>query len=573
MSTTTPTSKSGSSNLVVHPSSRILKPMIQIPHQVGVGYRAGPSAQSVFDGPTCDRGISLSRNCFPLSGVAGAGSLVLSGNSTSGNGADSDWILIPRDGAEVMAPALESTVESTYLSNTGFAIPESNQAPELHPKYHVPGSIDAPDGLERPSSKKRTSASIKTPILPRKRTRSHPEYCRDQEKEDSCDDGNCSDPTSKPFDPGHDEATQAHSFACPYFRLDPVANQTCLSYKLMRIRDVKQHLQRRHYLPPFHCPACCKAFPSLRDYDDHIRVQYCNWPQEKNNIEGVSDETQRRLKARVSRAVKPAEQWHAVWGILFSAVMDRPVDPDPYIGSMVKETFRMVRAFWRSSSVEILPGFLESQAEHNMDSGHLEGLLCKLFDTVETQFERSLDLSLTGNRCSSPVDIPDPNEPVTACKSDLTEGGEEYSALLTSSNGTFSSWPSTFYFNVPPSCPMFHTTMVTSNPGTLVSSHSDTPPSTELRGQGISRCSDLSSHAGFESLSDGDASYWGSTASSQLIASVFIETEFGQPTQAFHFPQHENVQKLGRDGTEDSSSHAPLDPILYGIGGWRDETW
>ncbi|KAF4436522.1 hypothetical protein FACUT_6380 [Fusarium acutatum] len=38
------------------------------------------------------------------------------------------------------------------------------------------------------------------------------------------------------------------AFACPYFRLDPVRHIECLSRKLYRIQDVKQHLSRRHYM-------------------------------------------------------------------------------------------------------------------------------------------------------------------------------------------------------------------------------------------------------------------------------------------------------------------------------------
>jgi len=55
---------------------------------------------------------------------------------------------------------------------------------------------------------------------------------------------------------GEKEAT---TFACPFLKKDPVAHKHCCIFVLSRIRDVKQHLRRRHQMP-IYCPRCNRTF-------------------------------------------------------------------------------------------------------------------------------------------------------------------------------------------------------------------------------------------------------------------------------------------------------------------------
>ncbi|KAF5589017.1 uncharacterized protein FSUBG_11268 [Fusarium subglutinans] len=96
------------------------------------------------------------------------------------------------------------------------------------------------------------------------------------------------------------------AFACPYFRLDPVRHIECLSRKLYRIQDVKQHLSRRHYIK--------------RDYSDNTR--------------GVNPRTQKVLKLRLDRRLSPEGQWHEIWRTLFDGTLPRE---GPYLGNSKEE--------------------------------------------------------------------------------------------------------------------------------------------------------------------------------------------------------------------------------------------
>ncbi|KAK4208576.1 hypothetical protein QBC37DRAFT_296363, partial [Rhypophila decipiens] len=177
-----------------------------------------------------------------------------------------------------------------------------------------------------------------------KRTKPDPSQTQPQDYEDGADDD----------DDESNRGAQTLSFACPYYRLNPVAHQQCLNYTLKRIRDMKQHLARRHYGPTFYCPACHRAFATIKIRDDHIRGRTCE-PRSSptnNNIDGVSPTAQELLKQRVDRTVSAEEQWHAVYEILFGKPGARRVDP--YIRSVVRETLSMVRAFLRTTGSKII---------------------------------------------------------------------------------------------------------------------------------------------------------------------------------------------------------------------------
>ncbi|KAF4484899.1 hypothetical protein CGGC5_v007277 [Colletotrichum fructicola Nara gc5] len=49
-------------------------------------------------------------------------------------------------------------------------------------------------------------------------------------------------------------------FACPYFKSDRVKHINCLHFQLKRVKDVKQHIFRKH---DFHCDTCYEVFGSL----------------------------------------------------------------------------------------------------------------------------------------------------------------------------------------------------------------------------------------------------------------------------------------------------------------------
>ena len=532
------------------------QPMLQLANQVGAKDQywpvAGNCVRAIFN-ETIRAHATSSGEYPPLNSGAGVG---VSGVFTFGNdNGELRLSLFPvmdgDEGAGSMISALENTVHQSSSTASGSRIPGSVQLPGADFRFR----IDAQESLDQPSNSKRTWDPTSDMIVPPKRTR--PEHGKPAEQhgrdeEDDCEDGDGYDSTGKPADRERDEAIQSPLFACPYFRLDPVVHQGCLNYKLKRIRDVKQHLQRRHTLQPFYCPTCFKCFPSISCRDDHIRSRNCSTAQchqTSNNIDGITGETQVRLSKKVNRAVKPEDQWYAVWEILFGGSLKKPAD-GPFIGSMVRETFRMVRAFWRLNGSEILPRFLKSQAKHIKDTGTFEELLFGMFHEVEAQFESSLDIQTTGSPCTSRTSVQNPCEQVATCKFEpFTEGGQGYPTPVASNNGTPLSFASTHPFNMVGALVWHHSIDPTET--ALVSDLGGALPPSEFGGEVEEYDADAPFNFHFDNWTGRGV---GSCENPVLTPSSFTEPDLVQQSSDFHYAhqfeigQPLNLQQLDFDG-------------------------
>lgn len=123
-------------------------------------------------------------------------------------------------------------------------------------------------------------------------------------------------------------------FTCPYVWYDPLVYQTCLKYKLKRIRDVKQHLQRVHKQPLF-CPRCKTPFKGKAEQSQLNTHLQCT----KEDICEVSlakdpdgiDESQKKSLGQYPEAKKDlVAQWYTIWDIVFPGCQRSPPE-SPYI--------------------------------------------------------------------------------------------------------------------------------------------------------------------------------------------------------------------------------------------------
>jgi len=260
-------------------------------------------------------------------------------------------------------------------------------AKPLEPSAPAPSLFNIGEQRLPHSYSKRNLSPSTQQIEEPKRTRTGPTGSADgKEIEEEDRHGNEDRAIGKTLEEQCEEETRG--FACPYLRYDPDNNQQCLSFKLRRIRDVKQHLTRRHY-HPFYCPTCYKKFPSVQDLGNHIRPQTCT-PQSPvaiGNADGMTPEAQERLKERANRAAKPIEQWYSVWDILFG---EEPRPPNPYLEDIFTETMKAIHRFWQAKSSEILPVVLHSQPWCYESPESIGVLLGELFKEVGTRFKQSL---------------------------------------------------------------------------------------------------------------------------------------------------------------------------------------
>jgi hypothetical protein len=176
------------------------------------------------------------------------------------------------------------------------------------------------------------------------------------------------------------------TFACPFYRLNPVRHRACINLKLTRIRDVKQHIQRRHTLPGFCCPICRERFDSAFQRDDHIRERACTF-RDQAVPDFLDCASLDRLKNRANRNLSPVEQWQAVWDILFPGT---PKPTSPYLGSQIEESISILRDFWKQEGQQIVADVLRDSEQTVRNNQPLPGLLFDLFDEVQVRLSRRL---------------------------------------------------------------------------------------------------------------------------------------------------------------------------------------
>lgn len=126
--------------------------------------------------------------------------------------------------------------------------------------------------------------------------------------------------------------------ACPYYKRDPIRFSDCRRYNLQRVKDIKQHLHRRH--------STSNAIPS------QAAMAVCGEPHDG----GIQSCHPHCLPALISQhdADSPIfrhrsrhktvqEQWYRLWETLFPNVA-RP--PSVFLGSFLEESIPQLRRLW-----------------------------------------------------------------------------------------------------------------------------------------------------------------------------------------------------------------------------------
>ncbi|KAK1455660.1 hypothetical protein CMEL01_04420 [Colletotrichum melonis] len=111
---------------------------------------------------------------------------------------------------------------------------------------------------------------------------------------------------------------QQLTLACPFWKFNTDKYHVCVTKKLTRVRDVKQHLKRSH-TPEHYCQRCFKIFAN----EDSLRGHVSNpegWTcllNETGALDGISHEQSRNLHRKSAPRQTDENQWFAIWDILF----------------------------------------------------------------------------------------------------------------------------------------------------------------------------------------------------------------------------------------------------------------
>lgn len=201
-----------------------------------------------------------------------------------------------------------------------------------------PGSA-APNGL--------------SPITNRRKRPRVTRDAQDDGEEDGEDDADRpSNPTSRKKQLLNENGV---TFSCPYLKKDSVKHGECAKYMLSRIRDVKQHLARRHQMP-IYCPRCIKTFHDEDSRDEHNRNEDCE-RSKLGKPEGITKAQKEALGKKAQANQSQEQQWYGIFDILFPG---HPRPESPYIDSALFRNAFAFQSFLRSNGPRILSSILES---------------------------------------------------------------------------------------------------------------------------------------------------------------------------------------------------------------------
>ncbi|KAK0639702.1 hypothetical protein B0T16DRAFT_247326 [Cercophora newfieldiana] len=159
------------------------------------------------------------------------------------------------------------------------------------------------------------------------------------------------------------EADAARSLACPFWKHSPFdKHRDCYKYKLSRVRDVKQHLVRKH-TPPSYCQRCFQIFDTEQLLDNHIETDTCRRVP-GSQLDGITRAMDNSLRRRANPNHSTEEQWFAIWDLVFPG-RQRPFSP--YIDPALSTDLFHFREYWQNHAQDSLNEVLQ-QLDRNRES-------------------------------------------------------------------------------------------------------------------------------------------------------------------------------------------------------------
>ncbi|KAK1690966.1 hypothetical protein BDP55DRAFT_724541 [Colletotrichum godetiae] len=169
------------------------------------------------------------------------------------------------------------------------------------------------------------------------------------------------------------------SLACRFYKADKRTHNRCFLLQLNKIRDVKQHLYRKH-IQPHYCSRCGREFDTQVEERCHTRQQDCS-KRANQPPDGITHDQQKELKERVDRKLAVDQHWFAVWDIVFPGKR-RPYPP--FVYSPTRDVPTTMRSYWQETTEETLADRFSRVP--GVDSERIIGGLNTLMDNFFNRF-------------------------------------------------------------------------------------------------------------------------------------------------------------------------------------------
>ena len=213
-----------------------------------------------------------------------------------------------------------------------------------------------------------------------------------------------------------DSSPQSPLLACPLYKRNPYKHRDCKRYELRRIKDVKQHIQRRHTNSDVYCKRCFLVFSNQAYHDEHIRAAVSCEVRTCSSVDvfnGVSKEQQDMFNHYLSRGKSIKEQWYDMWDILFPGE-ERPASVYLRCNSSsggIEDLMPTLRRVWRDKQTEIIAQAHTDIAPDSVWVVHqdaLDKIITALFKRVEAEIS-PISTSTGSQSEASPVIKTEPN--------------------------------------------------------------------------------------------------------------------------------------------------------------------
>ncbi|KAI0119589.1 hypothetical protein F4814DRAFT_412547 [Daldinia grandis] len=169
--------------------------------------------------------------------------------------------------------------------------------------------------------------------------------------------------------------------ACPWYKKDPLKYSSCAKYKLLRIKDVKQHTYRRHMKPTIYCSACFRVFSRETERDRHTQKKTCI-PRDEPEFDGLSEQQRKELNQSANRGKDDTERWYCMWDMIFPGER-RPLLP--YLGVGRQELLPLLRSFWNQRHQDIIHNIPQGSSQYKLQPEIIQTVMEAIFDKFEAE--------------------------------------------------------------------------------------------------------------------------------------------------------------------------------------------
>ncbi|KAL0777214.1 hypothetical protein CaCOL14_006732 [Colletotrichum acutatum] len=148
------------------------------------------------------------------------------------------------------------------------------------------------------------------------------------------------------------DAPASKRLACPFYTFDRVRHLRCAHFHLKRVKDVKQHLLRKHR---FHCRGCYEGFKDKEKFRDHARnSQQCQAGTGNSQSAGIEEGFSEDQVSVLQQRINPRDEdhsWYSIWKILFPG---QPTPASPFLKSDVEEVISTVCELWEKNIDKVM---------------------------------------------------------------------------------------------------------------------------------------------------------------------------------------------------------------------------